>query len=94
MLPPAAAVIISFAAMGWAGVPLGVATSMFAGVTIGVGVDFAIHLLARFRRSRDSGLAPNEAVCDAGVATGPAKQWEEFLHPLKHTPLPHRLVTG
>lgn len=50
VLPCAVTVTMAFAVMGWAGIPLGVATSMFAGMVIGIGVDFAIHLLARIER--------------------------------------------
>ncbi len=64
VLPPAFAVLVSFAAMGWLGIPLGVATSMFAGMTLGVGVDFAIHLLARYERTG----SVEEALAIAGPA--------------------------
>ncbi|MCH9035160.1 MAG: MMPL family transporter [Planctomycetes bacterium] len=72
VLPCGFAVLVNFAAMGWFGVPLGVATSMFAGMTLGIGVDYAIHLLERFRRARESGLDTEAALTDAVVATGPA----------------------
>ncbi len=72
VLPCAFAVLVNFAVMGWLGVPLGVATSMFAGMTLGIGVDYAIHLLERFRRARRTGLAPQDALSDAVTATGPA----------------------
>lgn len=70
VLPAAAAVLWTFGAMGWAGLPLGVATSMFCAVTLGVGVDYAVHLLERIRRARASGV-PEPAL--AGVEeAGPA----------------------
>ncbi len=72
VLPCAVAVLINFAVMGFTGMPLGVATSMFAGMTLGIGVDFAIHLLERFRLARSRGLEPAEAVSDAVTAVGPA----------------------
>ena len=72
VLPCALAVLINFAVMGWTGMPLGVATSMFAGMTLGIGVDFAIHLLERYRLARRRGLDPAEAVTDAVTITGPA----------------------
>ncbi|MCH8150383.1 MAG: MMPL family transporter [Planctomycetes bacterium] len=59
-------------AMGLFGVPLGVATSMFAGMTLGIGVDYAIHLLERYRRARESGLDTQASLTDAVAATGPA----------------------
>ncbi|MCP4661085.1 MAG: MMPL family transporter [bacterium] len=72
VVPPAFAVVLNFAAMGWSGIPLGVATSMFAGMTLGVGVDFAIHLLARYERAAKSGLEPEPAIAAAMAITGPA----------------------
>lgn len=64
VVPPGLAVLVSFAAMGWLGIPLGVATSMFAAMTLGVGVDYAVHLLEQYRRG--------SVLADALAATGPA----------------------
>jgi len=72
VLPCALAVLVNFAIMGWVGMPLGVATSMFAGMTLGIGVDYAIHVLERYRLARTRGLVGDEAVADAVTATGPA----------------------
>lgn len=71
-IPCAVAVLLNFAAMGWLGVPLGVATSMFAGMVLGIGVDYAIHLLERFRLSRAGGASADAAVDDAMRVAGPA----------------------
>jgi len=72
VLPCAAAVLVSFAVMGWAGIPLGVATSMFAGMVLGIGVDYAIHLLENHRNARLAGAGPEAAISDAMAVTGPA----------------------
>ena len=72
VLPCAFAVSVNFAVMGWVGVPLGVATSMFAGMTLGIAVDYAIHLLERYRRAVRNGKDVSAAVSDAIEATGPA----------------------
>ncbi|HEV2845447.1 MAG TPA: MMPL family transporter, partial [Thermoanaerobaculia bacterium] len=72
VLPVGLAVLLNFAVMGWLSIPLGVATAMFAGMTLGVGVDSALHLLARFDRLRDQGLDRGTAVSGALAATGPA----------------------
>ncbi len=71
-IPCALAVLINFGLMGFVGMPLGVASSMFAGMTLGVGVDHAIHLLERYRLSRT--LQPDQptALIDALASTGPA----------------------
>ena len=70
--PCTLAVLMNFAFMGLTGMPLGVATSMFAGMTLGIGVDYAIHLLERYRFARREGLTDSEAIADAVRATGPA----------------------
>ena len=72
MVPCGFAVLVNFAVMGWADVPLGVATSMFAGMTLGIGVDYAIHYLERYRLACSRGLERDAALADAGAATGPA----------------------
>ncbi len=66
--PAALAVLWTFGAMGWLGMPLGVATSMFCAVTLGIGVDYAVHFYERFRRARAAGHpAPAElALREAG----------------------------
>ncbi len=72
VLPCALAVLVNFAVMGMIGMPLGVATSMFAGMTLGIGVDYAIHLMERYRLARLRGAALEAALLDAVTVTGPA----------------------
>ncbi len=72
LLPCALAVLVNFAVMGLVGMPLGVATSMFSAMVIGIGVDFAIHLVERFRRARRAGRAAEEALVEAMQVTGAA----------------------
>lgn len=72
VIPCGLAVLVNFAAMGVLGIPLGVATSMFAGMTLGIGVDYAIHLLERYRVRRDAGGGERESITDALRVTGPA----------------------
>lgn len=70
--PCALAVLGNFALMGLTGMPLGVATSMFAGMTLGIGVDFAVHTLARYRRERAAGADTKQAVVTSMTMVGPA----------------------
>jgi len=72
MLPAGLAVAATFAAMGWTGTPLGVATSMFAAMVLGVGVDFAIHLVEGYRQRVARGAGPESAIAETLAATGPA----------------------
>ena len=71
LLPSLLAVLIKFAVMGWAGIPLGVATSMFAAMTLGIGVNCAIHLLEGYRQARTSGASESEALRVCLRQTGP-----------------------
>jgi uncharacterized protein len=57
IVPMLAAMLLMYAVMGWAGIPLGIGTSMFAALAIGTGVDFAIHTVDRFLVLRERGVA-------------------------------------
>jgi predicted RND superfamily exporter protein len=70
LVPSTLAVVWVLGAMGWCGIPLGVATSMFCAITLGVGEDYAVHFLYRIRRGREEGR-PNP-VLDALEIAGPA----------------------
>ncbi len=72
VLPCSLAILLNFAVMGWVGMPLGVATSMFSAMTLGIGVDYAIHLLERYRLSRADGLDLRDALREAVATTGSA----------------------
>jgi len=71
VLPSALAVLIKFAVMGWLGIPLGVATSMFAAMTLGIGVNCAIQLLEGYGQARAGGAPSLEAANRAMALTGP-----------------------
>ncbi len=71
LLPSVLAVLIKFAVMGWSDIPLGVATSMFAAMTLGIGVNCAIHLLEGCGQSRAAGASPTEALSRSLRLTGP-----------------------
>jgi uncharacterized protein len=71
LLPSLLAVVIKFAVMGWAGIPLGVATSMFAAMTLGLGVNCAVHLLESCGQARADGASPTEALNRSLRLTGP-----------------------
>lgn len=72
VIPCALAVLVNFAVMGWLKIPLGVATSMFSGMTLGIGVDYAIHFLDRYRHARKQTGDTRSSILDALQSTGPA----------------------
>ncbi|MDO8630259.1 MAG: MMPL family transporter [Phycisphaerales bacterium] len=72
IIPSSLAVLMNFALMGWLGMPLGVATSMFSSMTLGIGVDYAIHLMQYYGHERAAGASRKTAVIEAMKITGPA----------------------
>ena len=55
LVPLVLTVLIEFGAMAYAGVPLDMATIMLGSIAIGIGIDYAIHFLHRFRIETRSG---------------------------------------
>lgn len=73
VMPSAAGLVCTLGLLGWLGIPLGVATSMFCAVSLGIGVDFSLHLLARYRALRAaSPSAEHRPGAQAVAAVSPA----------------------
>lgn len=70
IVPAAMASIVSLGLMGWLGIPLGIATSMFLAITLGIGVDYPLHLLEARDRARAEGA--ERPLEKARRAVGPA----------------------
>jgi len=70
MLPNLFPIIMTLGLMGWFGIPLDVATTMIASVTIGIAVDDTIHFIAWLRRNsglkEDAGEAVIQTFADVG----------------------------
>ena len=71
VLPSALSVVIKLAIMGWFGIPLGVATSMFAAMTLGIGVNCSIQLLEGYAQARADGASLQEGLSRTMALTGP-----------------------
>ncbi len=72
LIPMTFAVIVNFGIMGWTGIPLDVATSLIAAITIGIGVDDTIHFLNTFRRFRRKSIPLDSAITRTEHITGKA----------------------
>ena len=70
--PVAFSLLLVFALLALAGTPLGIANSMFAGIALGIGLDFAIHLTTAYRQRLREGLPAGEALRTTLELTGPA----------------------
>jgi predicted RND superfamily exporter protein len=71
-VPVVIATIVNFAVLGWFSVPLGVTTAMCSSVGIGIGVDFAIHFISRYRRAHALGETPEGAMASTVAGAGTA----------------------
>jgi hypothetical protein len=72
VLPVALSVLWNFGFMGWAGLPIGVATSTFSSIALGIGVDFAIQWTARLRAVLETAPTWESAVLTTQTSTGAA----------------------
>lgn len=58
-LPLAIAVLGNFAILGWLDIPLNIPTSLISAMAVGIGADYAIYVLSRFREeARQRPLGP------------------------------------
>lgn len=69
-VPLGLSVTLLFSLMGIFGIELNIATAMLSSIMIGVGVDYTIHFLWRYREERQNGLVPQEAVKKTLTTTG------------------------
>lgn len=73
LVPVGIAVLLTYAMMGFAGIWLGLGTSMAAAIAIGLAVDFSVHTLSRLLvLVRDQGLTIHEASMHLYPSTGRA----------------------
>jgi hypothetical protein len=79
LAPVTAAALLLLGAMGWVGMPLGIATSMFVSLSIGVGIDFALHMMHHYQKTRRTGRTHPVAVAAAIESTGRAIRWNALV---------------
>lgn len=69
-IPLAASIMIQFGVMGITGVAIDAATALLSSIMIGVGVDFTIQFLWRYKIELEKGLSHDEAVSATYRTTG------------------------
>jgi predicted RND superfamily exporter protein len=72
LAPVAISILFVYATMALLDIDIGIGTSMFASVAIGLGVDFAIHTIDRIRILYANGDASDEAMLKLFPSTGRA----------------------
>jgi predicted RND superfamily exporter protein len=73
--PLLGALSLVLGAMGMAGMPLGIATSMFSALAVGVGIDFALHFLHAYERERIEEVDHRAALSATLQSAGRAIRW-------------------
>lgn len=69
-IPLAASIIIQFGVMGLAGVAIDAATALLSSIMIGVGVDFTIQFLWKYKNELRKGETRQEAISETYRTTG------------------------
>lgn len=72
IIPIGVTVILLFGAMGVTGIPLDIATVLTGSVTIGIGIDYAIHFISRFQEEYTNGADVNKSLDRAINISGKA----------------------
>jgi uncharacterized protein len=70
LVPIAFTVVINFGVMAYSGTPLDLATLMVSSIAIGIGIDYAIHFISRFRREMRSKETAESALQNTIQTTG------------------------
>ncbi|MBE9563768.1 MAG: MMPL family transporter, partial [Proteobacteria bacterium] len=73
LIPVALSILLIYAVMGFTGIWLGIGTSMFAAIAIGLGIDFSIHTVERLSvLISEQGKSINDAIETLYPSTGRA----------------------
>jgi len=62
LIPLVLTVVINFGVMGFSNTPLDMSTLMVSSIAIGIGIDYAIHFMSRFRREYRAHRDPKRAL--------------------------------
>ncbi len=72
VVPAALAVLGNFGVMGLLGISLDVGTALVSAAAVGVGIDYAIHYINRYRQARHDGAGRREAIVLTHLTSGKA----------------------
>jgi len=70
IVPIVCTLAVLFGFLGWSGIPLDVATVLVASVSIGIGIDYSIHVISQFRHNLALGMEVEEAMKDTFLSAG------------------------
>ncbi|NBC30656.1 MAG: MMPL family transporter [Spirochaetes bacterium] len=78
IVPLTFAILINFGVMGISGIKLNIATAMIASIAIGIGIDYTIHFLTRYRIERAETDDLREVTKRSILTTGKAILYNAF----------------
>jgi hydrophobe/amphiphile efflux-3 (HAE3) family protein len=70
IIPLGLSLLLLFGIMGFSGIELTIVTALLSSIMVGVGVDYTIHFLWRYRKERRKGLEPAPAVRETLITSG------------------------
>jgi predicted RND superfamily exporter protein len=70
MVPLAITTVANFGIMSAFGIPLGPDKAMIGAIALGIGIDYSIHLMSRFRDTLDEGMGVFQGIVEAVRTTG------------------------
>ena len=79
MLPVSMAIVVIYGVMGLLGLPLEIGTAITGAMALGIGVDFAIHYLYRYRDYEAQGLPHAQIVAHTNEDTGRALMFNALV---------------
>ncbi|MHC1778004.1 MAG: RND family transporter [Lentimicrobium sp.] len=71
-IPIISAIMVLFGIMGYTGIPLNIATVLVASIAMGIGIDYAIHVISHFNNSVKAGATLDQALDDTIGISGKA----------------------
>jgi len=72
LVPITIATLLNFGILSAFGIRLGVATAMNSCIGIGIGIDYTIHFISRYRKMLNSGMEPRLAISRTMLSSGKA----------------------
>lgn len=70
IIPLILSVGINFGLMGYLNIPLDAVTTMIASISIGIGIDYSIHFLSKYRNEIREGKKRDEALAITSITSG------------------------
>lgn len=72
LIPIICAVLINFGVMGWFNIPLNIGTVAISAIAVGIGIDYAVHFISRFKGETAAGNSVLSALATTFHTTGKA----------------------